>query len=123
MVLGRMVDFVRVRVTNPLRFCDLPGGNGAGVSERQPVPSYVGQVERDPAGQLWAVLYAGDQIVVREPVASLRKGKRRVTDLVLSAADTLAERPSRVAPVHLNRLTNPRTPVPRHRRASVAGIG
>jgi len=93
------------------------------VSERQAVPSYVGQVERDPDGILWAVLYLGDQVITRERVASLRKGKRRVTDLVLSAADTLVERPSRVAPAHLNRMTEPRTPMPRHRRAPVAGIG
>lgn len=87
------------------------------------MPNYVGQVERDPDGALWAVLYLGDRMVTRERVSSLRKGKRRVTDLVLSAADALVERPSRVAPARLNRMTEPRAPVPRHRRAPVAGIG
>ncbi|HEY7815564.1 MAG TPA: hypothetical protein VIC62_20135 [Nakamurella sp.] len=93
------------------------------MSERQMVPSYVGQVERDPDGVLWAVLYLGDQVMIRERVSSLRKGKRRVTDLVLSAADALVERPSRSAPAHLNRMVEPRMPMPRHRRAPVAGIG
>lgn len=92
-------------------------------TERASVASYVGQVERDPAGALWAVLYLGDQVVTKERVATLRKGKRRVTDLVLSAADALAERPSRVAPAHLTRMTDARAPVPRHRRAPVAGVG
>ena len=93
------------------------------MSEREAAPSYVGQVERDPDGLLWAVLYLGDRVVTRERVGSLRKGKRRVTDLVLSAADALIERPSRVSPAHLNRMTEPRVPMPRHRRAPVAGIG
>ncbi|HEY5879374.1 MAG TPA: hypothetical protein VIU11_10700 [Nakamurella sp.] len=93
------------------------------MSERQTTPSYVGQVERDPDGLIWAVLYLGDRVVTRERVASLRKGKRRVTDLVLSAADALVERPSRSAPAHLNRMVEPRMPMPRHRRAPVAGTG
>jgi hypothetical protein len=49
--------------------------------------TYVGQVEQDPQGALWAVLYYRDQVLTREQVRSLRKAKRRVTDLVLSAAD------------------------------------
>jgi hypothetical protein len=93
------------------------------VTEREALTSYVGQVECDPDGVLWAVLYLGDRVVTRERVSSLRKGKRRVTDLVLSAADALIERPSRVAPAQLNRMTEPRMPMPRHRRAPVAGIG
>ncbi len=93
------------------------------MSERQTVPSYVGQVERDHDGALWAVLYLGDRVMIRERVTSLRKGKRRVTDLVLSAANSLVERPSREAPAHLNRMTEPRMSMPRHRRAPVAGIG
>lgn len=93
------------------------------MSERSSVPSYVGQVERDLDGAFWAVLYLGDQVIRKEQVPSLRKGKRRVTDLVLSAADSLAERPSRTAPAQLNRLVETRPPVPRHRRAPVAGIG
>jgi len=97
--------------------------NGVEVSERESVPSYVGQVERDPDGVLWAVLYLGDRVITREQVSSLRKGKRRVTDLVPSAADALIERPSRVAPAQLNRMVEPRAPMPRHRRAPVAGIG
>ena len=49
--------------------------------------TYVGQVEQDPQGALWAVLYFRDQVIAREQVRSLRKAKRRVSDLVLSAAD------------------------------------
>ncbi len=49
--------------------------------------TYVGQVEQDPQGALWAVLYYRDEIITREQVRSLRKAKRRVSDLVLSAAD------------------------------------
>jgi hypothetical protein len=49
--------------------------------------TYVGQVEQDPQGTLWAVLYYRDQVIVREQMRSLRKAKRRVSDLVLSAAD------------------------------------
>ena len=49
--------------------------------------TYVGQVEQDPHGTLWAVLYYHDQVIAREQMRSLRKAKRRVSDLVLSAAD------------------------------------
>jgi hypothetical protein len=49
--------------------------------------TYVGQVEQDPKGVLWAVLYYRDQVITREQVRSLRKAKRRVSDLVLAAAD------------------------------------
>ena len=38
-------------------------------------------------GILWAVLYHGDIVLAREQVRSLRRGKRRVADLLLSAAD------------------------------------
>lgn len=93
------------------------------MSDRNPVPTFVGQVERDPAGILWAVLYLEDQLIRRERVTTLRKGRKRVTDMVLSAADSLVERPSRHAPAHLNRVVADRVPVPRHRRAPVAGIG
>ena len=93
------------------------------MEHRPSAASYVGQVERDPAGVLWAVLYLGDQVVTKERVSSLRRGKRRVTDLVLSAADSLAQRPSRTAPAHLNRMVAATAPVPRHRRAPIAGVG
>ncbi len=93
------------------------------MSERESVPTYVGQVERDPDGVLWAVLYLDSQVVIKEQVSSLRKGRRRVTDLVLSAADALVERPSRVTPAQLNRVADTRAAMPRHRRAPVAGIG
>ena len=56
--------------------------------DHQRVPEYVGHVERDSAGVLWAVLYCEGQVLRREQVRSLRHGKRRVTDLVLSAADS-----------------------------------
>lgn len=93
------------------------------MNEPPSAASYVGQVERDADGVMWAVLYFGDQVVTKEQVASLRKGKRRVTDLVLSAADALAERPSRTAPAHLTRMVETKAPVTRHRRAPVAGVG
>jgi len=49
--------------------------------------AYVGQVERDLDGQIWAVLYCEGQVIAREQTRSLRRGKRRVTDMLLSAAD------------------------------------
>jgi len=52
--------------------------------------AYVGQVERDLDGQIWAVLYCEGQAIARERTRSLRRGKRRVTDMVLSAADATA---------------------------------
>ena len=48
----------------------------------------IGQVERDPEGRLWAVLYLGENTISREHVRSLRRGRRRITDMLLSAADT-----------------------------------
>ena len=93
------------------------------MSERPSAGSYVGQVERDADGVMWAVLYLGDQVVTKERVSSLRTGQRRVTDLVLSAADELAARPSRAVPAHLTRRVDAQAPVPRHRRAPVAGVG
>ena len=56
----------------------------------QRVPEYFGHVERDPSGALWAILYSEGQVLRREQVRSLRQGKRRVTDLVLAAADSSA---------------------------------
>jgi len=50
--------------------------------------AYVGQVERDLDGQIWAVLYGEGHVIAREQTRSLRRGKRRVTDMLLSAADT-----------------------------------
>ena len=61
--------------------------------------TYVGQVERDPDGLFWAVLYSGNDVLVREHVRSLRKAKRRVTDLVLAAADN--------SPIYLGQSTSP----------------
>jgi hypothetical protein len=60
--------------------------------------SYLGQVELDRDGVLWAVLYADRSegrasMLDREVVRSLRHGKRRVTNMVLAqanAADVLA---------------------------------
>jgi len=63
--------------------------------DHQRVPEYVGHVERDSAGVLWAVLYCEGQVLRREQVRSLRHGKRRVTDLVLSAADSWTAADSR----------------------------
>lgn len=71
--------------------------------QQRAVPTYVGQVERDCDGVLWAVLYAEPagcktSLLSREIVRSTRHGRRRVTDLVLAEADaahTLAH-PGRV---------------------------
>jgi hypothetical protein len=60
------------------------------MNHHQRVPEYVGQVERDSSGALWAVLYSEGRVLRREQVRSLRQGKRRVTDLVLAAADSSA---------------------------------
>ncbi|MEP6563459.1 MAG: hypothetical protein ABJD68_20555 [Nakamurella sp.] len=82
---------------------------------------YVGQVEMDPTGILWAVLYHGETVVTREQVRSLRKGKRRVADLVLSAADSVPAGFRRSAPTHLNRIaTQPSRP--RRRHVNVAAV-
>jgi hypothetical protein len=58
--------------------------------------SFVGQVERDRDGVLWAILYAAPAErtqfpLSREVVRSLRQGRRRVTDMVLAEADAAAE--------------------------------
>jgi hypothetical protein len=58
--------------------------------------SFVGQVERDRDGVLWAILYAAPAErkqfpLNREVVRSLRQGRRRVTDMVLAEADAAAE--------------------------------
>jgi hypothetical protein len=55
-------------------------------------PTYVGQLERDCDGVLWAVLYAERADCRRSPlsreiVRSARHGRRRVSDLVLAEAD------------------------------------
>jgi hypothetical protein len=82
--------------------------------------TFVGQVERDPEGILWAVLYHCDTVITREQVKSLRKGKRRVADLVMAAADNYPVGVSRPAPTHLNRLVEQRISVPRRRPAHVS---
>jgi len=71
---------------------------------------YVGQVERDPDGLLWAVLYNGNDVLVRERARSLREAKRRVTDLVLAAADNSPIHLSQTAPTHRHRLVDQRPP-------------
>lgn len=66
------------------------------------IPRFVGQLERDCNGVLWAVLYAEPagcrtSVLSREIVRSTRHGRRRVTDLVLAEADAAATlaRPAR----------------------------
>ena len=87
------------------------------------VTTYVGQVECDPEGKLWAVLYYRDQVVDRVQVRSLRHGKRRVSDMVLSAADTFPGGPRRAAPIPLNRImVDQRAPAGRRRRTGVAHV-
>ena len=76
--------------------------------------TYVGQVERDSSGALWAVLYCGQHIVSKEQVRTLRRGKRRVAEHVLSASDAFVEL-QRSSPVHLNRFVEQRPPSRRHR--------
>lgn len=54
--------------------------------------TYTGQVEQDADGYLWAVLYHDDDCrpgrqIRREPVPTLRAGRRRVEQMVLAAAD------------------------------------
>ena len=58
--------------------------------------TFVGQVERDSDGVLWAALYAAPAErkqfpLSREVVRSLRQGRRRVTDMVLAEADAAVE--------------------------------
>jgi hypothetical protein len=76
----------------------------ARVFERGDAAAYVGQVEMDPTGTLWAVLYNGATVITREQVRSLRRGKRRVADLVLSAADSFPAGYRPPVPAHLNRI-------------------
>ena len=57
--------------------------------------SFVGQVERDGDGALWATLYAApaeraEFLLRREAVRTLRQGRRRVQDMVLAEADAAA---------------------------------
>jgi hypothetical protein len=92
------------------------------VDNRAVTSTYIGQVERDPEGVLWALLYHRDKIIIRERMRTLRKAKRRVTDLVLGAADSFAVEQRRPVQTHLNRLVEPRTPTPRRRRTSVATV-
>ena len=53
---------------------------------------FTGQVERDPNGRLWAVLYRGevihaDAIVSQEPTRSVKRGRKRVEEMILAQAD------------------------------------
>ena len=100
-------------------------GKVVGVSAQSVTATYVGQVEEDPDGLLWAVLYHGTTVIAREQVQTLRKGKRRVADLVLAAADTFPAGPRKPVPTQLNRLVSEqRVPAKRHRRAGrVATVG
>ena len=60
--------------------------------------AYVGQVERDCDGEIWAVLYCEGEVIAREQARSLRRGKRRVTDMLLSAAEATASPVTATAP-------------------------
>jgi len=60
------------------------------MTEQTAFTAYVGQVERDRAGQIWAVLYREGIVIAREQAGSVRRGKRRVSDMLLSAADAMA---------------------------------
>ena len=90
------------------------------MSEAISTATYVGQVERDPEGILWAVLYYRDQVIEREQVRSLRRAKRRVTAMVLAAADTFPDglqRPSRSV---LRRVQDDRSTTSVGRRRGIA---
>ena len=60
------------------------------MTQRSVPAVFIGQVERDSHGRLWAMLYSGEVLISREEVFSLRQGRRRVTDMVLAAADAAA---------------------------------
>ena len=85
------------------------------MTEQGPPAAFVGQVERDSQGRLWAMLYSGQQLIAREEVVSIRHGRRRVTDMVLAAADNApapTESPAQGRRRLLQRLQrgSPRTP-------------
>ena len=92
------------------------------MSDRSATTGYVGQVERDPSGTLWAVLYFRDQVIERERARSLRHAKRRVTNMVLAAHDTFPDDQRRLAPMPLNRMQVERRPSPRRRRVGAAQV-
>ena len=53
---------------------------------------YTGQVERDPHGALWVVLYRGevthaDAIISQEPTRSVKRGRKRVEEMILAQVD------------------------------------
>ena len=59
---------------------------------------YTGQVERDANGDLWAVLYDGEQpspdtTISREEVRSERAGRRVVAEMVIGRADATRRKP------------------------------
>jgi hypothetical protein len=85
-------------------------------------PHYVGQVERDRVGALWAILYRDELVISREQVRSLRAGRRRVADLVLSAADSFGNTPRRLSPSQLSGVAERSVPARRHRRSVVSAI-
>ncbi len=76
-----------------------------------PMPSFTGQLEQDRSGSLCAVLYREQAVLAREPVGSLRHGKRRLADLLLTAAEQFSPQPSRLDFPQLadRRLTDPRS--------------
>ena len=104
-------------------------GEGTAQMNLQSVPEYVGHVERDPSGALWAVLYAEGQVLRREQVRSLRQGRRRATDLVLAAADSAARAdsfarmrgnglPEQAQSPDIETVDHPPQPAGRHARRS-----
>lgn len=79
---------------------------------------YVGQIERDPNGLLWAMLYFHGELVSREQVRSLRRGKRRVADLLLAAADNYPNGPLQPAVTSgLDSVPSQPSPTPRRSMA------
>jgi hypothetical protein len=92
------------------------------MNERAAASTYVGQVECDPAGTLWAVLYCRDQVIERERVRSLRHGKRKVINMVLAAQDAFSENSPRTAQVSLNRMPIQQRVSGRRRHAGASGL-
>ena len=84
----------------------------AAMTQQTAFTAYVGQVERDSDGQIWAVLYCEGRLIAREQTRSLRRGKRRITDMLLAAADVSAVPVMAAAPAdgELGRLGHQASP-------------
>jgi hypothetical protein len=62
------------------------------MNEGNQLPVYFGQVEKDLDGRLWAAVYRDDpatsgSLVRMEQVASTKRGKQRVVEMVMKQRD------------------------------------